>query len=281
MNKKVSLITPVYNAMPWLKTYLSCLKEQTWRPLQFIVVDDDSDDGTYEYLQQIRPDLEQTGIEVCALRQAHAGQAAAMNMALPYVAGDYLTWCDADDRLTANSIERKVLYLESHPEIGLARSDGILTDWTQKGKSRLLSFPQDRVTQDIFDAAFRENTYCCAGCYMIRTSVFFECYPKRQIPLSPEGQNLQMVLPPASRSQCGFIPESLFFYDVRSTGHSSKSRSFTQQMERVANFYRLREEILPYCTCDQRYYQDVNKKIYEDKKHQILRHVAKTIREMK
>ncbi len=281
MNPLVSLITPVYNAMPWLRTYLDCVEKQTWRPLQFIAVDDGSTDGSGEYLQRKKTDLERAGIEVRVLRQAHAGQAAAMNFGLQDVTGDYIAWCDADDRLTPDSIEKKALYLESNPEIGLVRSDGVLTDWGENVKSRRLSLPGDRATQDLFDAAFRETTYCCAGCYMVRASLFFDCYPDRHIPLSPEGQNLQMLLPPASRTVCGFIPEALFYYDVRGTGHSSQKRGFTQQMDRAANFYRLREEILPHCVCDQQYYRDVNKKIYEDQKRKILCSAAKTIRETK
>ncbi len=275
----VSLLTPVYNALPWLRTYLECVRTQTYRPLLFIAVDDGSSDGSYEYLLQYRTKLEQAGVETLILRQEHGGQAAAMDRGLQYVKGEFLTWCDADDRLTPDATEKKVAWLTAHPELGMVRSDGILTAWDKGGASRRMASPQDRHTQDIFDALFHETTYCCSGCYLVRTSLMFACYPDRHIPLSKEGQNLQLLLPPASRTECGFIPETLFYYDVRNTGHASLKRSFTQQMERAAGFYRLRSEILAYCDCDRAQYEIKNKEIYEQTRRQLLHSAAVSARE--
>lgn len=251
MNPRVTLITPVYNAMPYFQDYLACVAAQTWRPLEFICVDDGSQDGSMACVEQMTPELEQAGVSVRLIRRPHQNQAAAVNAALPYVTGEFLTWCDADDYLTPDSVEKKARFLLEHPELGMVRSDGtVVCDGQTTNSARA----EDRACQNIFDALFCDLTYCYAGCYMLRSQLLFSCYPQRTIPLSPEGQNLQLLLPPASRSPCGFIPDKLHTYFRRPGGHSSQSRSFTQVLERIRNFTQLRLEVLTYCDCDQTQY---------------------------
>lgn len=279
MSALVSLITPVFNAMPYLEDYLSCVLQQTWRPLELIAVDDGSIDGSWECLQRVLPAMERAGISVRPLRISHAGQAAAVSAALPLVTGEYLTWCDADDRMTPDCISKKAEYLNRFPKLGLVRSDGMVLDGDT---GRLLGHsagPEDRRTQNIFDALFRGTTYCYAGCYMVRTTLLFTCYPDRRLPLSPEGQNLQLLLPPASRSDCGFLPEALHSYCRRGGGHSSRKRSFRQAVVRLENFSKLRQAILPYCLCDMDYYLEVDQALTEQARHALFRMAASRARE--
>lgn len=273
MKPLVSLVTPVYNAMPYFKEYLISVKEQTWRPLEFIVVDDGSEDDSWRCLQEMLPTLEAAGIIVYALHRKHENQAAAVNAALPLISGEYFTWCDADDLLAADSIEKKVLYLMRNKELGMVRTDGMFIN-SNPNKVSHSAKEGDCYTQNIFDTLFHGVTYCYAGCYMVRAVLFFECYPEKQIPISPEGQNLQLLLPPASRTDCGFIPETLHYYYRRSSGHSSKDRSYTQKLSRIENFRDLRQAVLPYCRCDRQYYQEESKKIENREKEKLFKLAA-------
>lgn len=269
MNPLVSLVTPVWNAMPYFRDYLASVLAQTWRPLEFIAVDDGSTDGSYEYLLEARGALEAAGIGLRVLRVPHGGQAAAVSAALPLVSGEFFTWCDADDTLAPESVEKKARYLLAHPELGMVRSDGWAISEGQ-ARRRPNALAGDRRCQDIFDALFHQTTYCFAGCYMLRTALLFRCYPEKRIPLSPEGQNLQLLLPPASRTECGFIPDMLFQYYIRNSGHSSRKRSYTEQLARIENFAKLRAAILPYCDCDQEHYRLENERIRQSDRRRLL-----------
>lgn len=278
MNPLVSLVTPVFNAMPYFQDYLDCVIAQSWRPLELIAVDDGSTDSSWEYLQDMLPAMEKAEIAVRTLRREHEGQAAAVNAALPLVSGDYFTWCDADDWMKPDSIEKKTRYLMRRPELDMVRSDGIVIDGDTGRRISQSAKAADRQTQNVFDALFRGTTYCYAGCYLLRTALLFQCYPDRKIPLSPEGQNLQLLLPPASRTDCGFLPEQLHAYCIRNSGDSSKKRSFTEARARVENFFALRREILPYCVCDQKHYAAENKRILESELQLLCRTAVSQIR---
>jgi cellulose synthase/poly-beta-1,6-N-acetylglucosamine synthase-like glycosyltransferase len=51
MNGSVTIITPVYNAMPYLPNYLDSLLYQDHRPLEVILVNDGSDDDSLNVME--------------------------------------------------------------------------------------------------------------------------------------------------------------------------------------------------------------------------------------
>lgn len=273
MNPLVTLVSPVYNAMPYLKDFLACLEKQTWRPLEVILVDDGSTDDSAGQLRQRKAALETAGLSVKLLFCPHRGQAAAMNAALPLISGDFFTWCDSDDLLTPDSVEKKVRWLMSHSDVGMVRSNGIVMDADKGVQLSESAKAADRCQKNIFEDLFLDRTYCYAGCYMVRTALFFACYPEKKMPESPEGQNLQLLLPPASRSECGYLDELLHTYCRRHSGHSSRNRSYQENLRRMENFTALRLAILEYCDCDRAYYTALARSL-EEKNRKILLYSA-------
>ena len=49
---KVSVIMSVYNGLPYLKEAIKSILNQTYRNFEFIIVDDASEDKTWEYLKK-------------------------------------------------------------------------------------------------------------------------------------------------------------------------------------------------------------------------------------
>lgn len=254
MNPLVSIITPIYNAMPYLNTYLDSVENQTYAPLELILVDDGSTDDSFSVLTERAVIMEAKGISVQVLSQNHAGQVAAVNLALPRIHGEFLTWCDADDYWTEDSIEKKVECLLTHLDINMVRSNGLIKDETENPIMYREKENQPFLS-DIFDDLFHERILELAGRFMVRTEALFSCYPNRQIPASTVDQNPQLLLPIASRSKCAYLNEELHVYCRRSSGHSSTKRSFTETMKRIEDIKQLYLSILPYCECDQEYYR--------------------------
>lgn len=95
MNPKLSVIVPIYNALPYLKTCFDSISSQEYEPLEVILVDDGSTDGSGAFCDEYA--LRDTRFKV--LHKVNGGQSSARNLGLDYATGEYITFVDSDDAL--------------------------------------------------------------------------------------------------------------------------------------------------------------------------------------
>lgn len=87
----VSVITPCYNAEPFIAETIASVASQSYQPVEHIVVDDASRDRSWEKIQAHESTIR-------AIRQPqNAGGAAARNRGFSLASGEYLMFLDADD----------------------------------------------------------------------------------------------------------------------------------------------------------------------------------------
>ena len=111
----ISCIVPVFNGERYLAEALDSILAQTWRPLEVIVVDDGSTDGTAHIAAGY-------GAEASYLHQANAGPAAARNRGLDAAAGEFIAFLDADDLWHKEKLARQMARFEARPELELCLS---------------------------------------------------------------------------------------------------------------------------------------------------------------
>ena len=118
-NPLVSVLIPCHNAERWVAETLESVLAQTYRPIEVIVVDDGSTDGSLEVLAGYGA----RGVKL--MTQVNRGAAAARNLALSAASGDLVQFLDADDLLAQDKIERQVT--------GLAgRTDAVaMAEWAR------------------------------------------------------------------------------------------------------------------------------------------------------
>ena len=278
MQSLVTIATPVYNAMPYLSSYLDSLIAQSWDNIQLILVDDESSDDSASCIRSNMDRLKARFSDVLFISIPHAGQAAAMNRALELVKGEFFTWCDADDLLAPESVEAKARYLIENPDVSMVRSNGMRLNADTLSEIGEYATDGDKVKKNIFDDLLLDKTYCFAGCYMVRTDMLFSCYPDRKIPVSEEGQNLQLLLPVASRTECGFVDGILHFYRIHSDSHSQKKRSYSESLVRIRNFTKLRLEVLDYCAVDSQRYKIIVDEIERQSIRQLAADAVRKVR---
>lgn len=248
-NPLVSIITPCYNGESYLDRYFHSILNQTYPNLELIFINDGSTDRTEAIVNSYRPGLEARGISFTYLSQENAGQAAALNRGLKLFTGTYLTWPDADDEMTPDCIEKKVRYLEAHPEFQMMRSDGTFCN-VDTNAQRPIAAQADKHPQDIFEKLLLVHTYGCCGCYMITRELFLKCYPDRDIFESRTGQNWQILVPAASYCQCGYLDESLYTVYEHGDSHSRQHRTVQKQYRRQDEFAEILLHAIDVSICD-------------------------------
>lgn len=108
------MITPVRNGMPYLQEAIECVRSQEYAPLEMIVVDDGSTDGSGAVAR---------GTGFCrVLETSGVGPAAARNVGIGASESDLLIFLDADDLLGPSLIRSSVEALLRAPEAGFAQA---------------------------------------------------------------------------------------------------------------------------------------------------------------
>ncbi len=213
----VSVITPGWNGKEFVFRLLDSLLEQTYTEFEYIYVDDESTDGTLKIVESYRKKFESRGIDVQIICKKNGGVSEALNEGFKYVRGEYICWPEYDDVLTPDSIEKKVAFLESHPEYGCVTSDATIVNIEDIDTpiGYLSHKRKNRFDENQFEHFLRRDSIATAACHMIRTSAFEKTHCNRHIYPSRKGPNWQILLPIYYEYKRGFIDESLCKYVIR------------------------------------------------------------------
>lgn len=104
MTPDVSVIMPVYNAMPYLAETLDALQQQTLDNIEIICVNDGSSDSSLkELLTRAQQDS-----RICVVTQQNFGQSRARNVGMGLARGSYLYFMDSDDLISQDALETLV-----------------------------------------------------------------------------------------------------------------------------------------------------------------------------
>ena len=106
----VSCIVPVFNGEKYLAESLDSIFAQTYRPIEVIVADDGSTDGS-------RGLVESYAEPVRWISQKSAGPPAARNLGARAARGEMLAFLDADDLWLPEKLAMQVSRLQSRPEL--------------------------------------------------------------------------------------------------------------------------------------------------------------------
>ncbi|GHU29340.1 glycosyl transferase [Betaproteobacteria bacterium] len=109
--KTVSVIIPAYNAALYVLEAIDSVLAQNYQPIEILLIDDGSTDGTAELVENKRP-------QARVIRQANAGVAEARNTGLRHAVGDFICFLDADDGWYPGKIAAQLDHLDRHQDVG-------------------------------------------------------------------------------------------------------------------------------------------------------------------
>jgi glycosyltransferase involved in cell wall biosynthesis len=107
----VSVVIPVWNCEAYVAEAVTSVLAQD-RPLQIVLVDDGSTDGSVEAALRGSAEIE-------VVRQENRGIGAARNAGVARAEGDLLAFLDSDDRWTSGKLAAQIAALDEKPELDM------------------------------------------------------------------------------------------------------------------------------------------------------------------
>lgn len=242
---RVSVISPCYNGERYVGRMLESILQQSYENLELLCVDDGSIDRTADVIIDYIPGFEALGKRLLYIRQENEGQAAAVNRGLKYISGEYLSWIDCDDFLTADSVEKKVRALADNPDCGVVTSnlyvvneDDIETVLEKKGERYGAFNYQPRQ----FFLTLTGMSLMECHCHMLRVDAFRRINPALEISRCRAGQNYQILLPMYYFYNRCYIEEPLAYYVIRKDSHYHSRRNYEEELTRLDQLFDMLEE---------------------------------------
>ncbi|MBQ8622045.1 MAG: glycosyltransferase family 2 protein [Oscillospiraceae bacterium] len=104
MDKKVSIIVPIYHVAHYLEKCVTSILEQTYTNIQLILVDDGGEDECPAICDRF---VAQDDRVLC-IHKENAGQSFARRSGVEKAVGDYIMFVDGDDWLEPSAVEESV-----------------------------------------------------------------------------------------------------------------------------------------------------------------------------
>ncbi len=102
INSKLSVIIPVYNGEKHIKKTVRNLLDSSHKNLELLLIDDGSTDGSLALCQK----LAESDPRIQVFHKENGGIGDARNFGLAHADGDYIAFCDQDDKVAADMYQK-------------------------------------------------------------------------------------------------------------------------------------------------------------------------------
>ncbi|HKI34885.1 MAG TPA: glycosyltransferase family A protein [Gemmataceae bacterium] len=232
----VSAIIPVYNGEKYLRKSIESVLAQSYDPIELIVVDDGSSDGSAELASSC-----DWGLRL--IRQPNGGVAAARNTGIGAAHGDLIAFLDQDDWWLPQKVDRQVECFRADASLGLVHTATVHYDDTRSA---------------LAGSSGPATSYLMGRCYdllLLRNGIYNSSVMVSRKALDAVGlldtaiegntvQDYDLWLRIAKAFPLGFVPEPLTVWRLHpGQGYWSRRRMLTEELRLLERI--MEEHALP------------------------------------
>ncbi|HUX95282.1 MAG TPA: glycosyltransferase [Bacteroidales bacterium] len=163
---RISVVIPLYNKRKYISQTLQSVSSQTFQPLEVIIVNDGSTDGSEELIETFNnPSLK-------LINQTNQGVSAARNRGVYEAEGEWIAFLDADDKWKPDYLETISKLAKIYPECDVlatsyefenyegTRKPSVLNKLKLKGETGILS--------NYFEVAYCSDPPLCSSSVAVK-----------------------------------------------------------------------------------------------------------------
>lgn len=140
----VSVIIPTFNRSDLLKQAIESVIDQSYRPIECIVIDDGSSEDIKSTVGSLMPKVDER-FYLRYYRQKNSGSQVARNRGTIESSGEYIQYLDSDDLLYPGKLTKQIEFLAHNYKI-----DGVFGDW-DKGTIENSMFVKAYANENLID----------------------------------------------------------------------------------------------------------------------------------
>jgi glycosyltransferase involved in cell wall biosynthesis len=163
---EVSVVMTTYNMLELFKRALQYMLAQRFdHPWQIVIADDESTDGTVEYLKRIK---KHPGPDIEVIYNKHVGVARNYASALDACLGKYICFCDNDDYwFNLDKLSMQYYYMEGYGYV-FCMTHRLNTD----ASGKITDGPP--APKDLSYDGYLRNGFVSTGTVMMRSDLYFK-----------------------------------------------------------------------------------------------------------
>lgn len=146
----ISVITPSYNMLDYLKCCSASVSDQKGAEFEHIVIDGDSSDGTADWLREQRT--------INYLIEKDKGMYDALNKGLKIAKGEIIAYLNCDEQYLPGTLATVKQYFQEHPTVDILFGDFLVTD----NSGRLICFQKTSAPKRSLLLATHLYSFTCA-----------------------------------------------------------------------------------------------------------------------
>lgn len=153
----ISIVIPVFNRAEMVKPTLESVRKQTHRPLQVVLVDNNSSDNTLQVLHEFKVSNETEGFRIDVVEENTPGACAARNAGGKVAKSEWIMFFDSDDTMDSCLVEKYVAKIKEQPKADIITTN---VDMVKDGKHFSVNFAkQDFMVNHIFHSCLSTQRY--------------------------------------------------------------------------------------------------------------------------
>ncbi len=220
-SNKISVVTPSFNQAGFIgRTLLSVSEQQVDIPVEHLVIDGGSTDGTLEI-------LEKHAGTIRYVSEPDKGMSDALNKGFAMATGEIIGWINSDDTYLPGALQKAASYFDRHPDCLWLYGNCRIVDEQDREIRKWITAYKNRLSGKYsYDRLLTENFISQPAVFMRRTAL--QSAGKIDLAL-PTAMDYDLWLRLARLGKPGYINDDLACFRVHN--QSISSRNYRKQFE--------------------------------------------------